>query len=78
MDTAQELVTSLADRFKLSDEDIARRVGSTQPTIWRVRSGKTKDCGATLYRSLLRLSEQLKVGAGDTAPEPEKKAAEMF
>jgi len=75
MDTAQEIVSSLADRFKLSDEDIAKRVGSTQPTIWRVRSGKTKDCGATLYRSLLQLREQMKVGASDVAAELHQEAA---
>jgi hypothetical protein len=75
MDTAQEIVSALAGHFKLSDEDIAKRVGSTQPTIWRVRSGKTKDCGATLYRSLLHLRNKLEVDASAPAHEPHQEAA---
>lgn len=77
MDTAHEVVMALNNRFDLSDAEIAKRIGSSQPTVWRLRSGKTKDCSADLYRKLclLRAEVSQKVGAGDTAPEPHKEAA---
>lgn len=70
MDTAHEVVKSIAAKTKLPDGEIARRAGSSQPTIWRLRTGKTKDCSADLYRRLCQLRDQslCKVGAGDTAP----------
>lgn len=77
MDTAHEVVTALSSRFEMSDVEIAKRIGSSQPTVWRLRSGKTKDCSADLYRKLCLLREEVaqKVGAGDTAPESHHEAA---
>ena len=55
--------------FGLSDAEIARRCSSTQPTIWRLRTGKTSEAGETLYRSLMALHAKLaaEVSAGETA-----------
>lgn len=59
METANEVINLLSGQFNLTDADIAKRVGSTQPTIWRLRSGKTKDCSADLYRNLYQLMKEL-------------------
>jgi transcriptional regulator with XRE-family HTH domain len=71
MDTAHEVVMTLSSAFDMSDAEIAKRIGSSQPTVWRLRSGKTKDCTADLYRKLCLLREEVaqsaeKLGAGDT------------
>lgn len=55
MDTARDIICALNSEQKLSDAEIARQVGSSQPTIWRIRTGKTADCSSALYRELLRL-----------------------
>jgi transcriptional regulator with XRE-family HTH domain len=71
MDTAHEVVMTLSAQFDMSDAEIAKRIGSSQPTVWRLRSGKTKDCTADLYRKLCLLREEVvqnvpKLGADDT------------
>jgi transcriptional regulator with XRE-family HTH domain len=60
MDTAQQIITEIVTNHALTDADVADRTGSTQPTIWRLRNGETKDCLASLYISLAQLREQLK------------------
>jgi len=59
MDTPHEVVTQLAGQFNLSDAEIAKRVDSTQPTIWRLRSGKSSDCSAFLFIGLVKLRDEL-------------------
>ena len=57
----QEIIKKISD-FGLSDGDIAKRIGSSQPTIYRLRNGISKDCMAALRKSLegllLDLSEK--------------------
>jgi hypothetical protein len=72
MDTPIQVVNAIRSRYRLTDAKIAKLVESNQPTVWRIRSGKTKDCSADLYRKLCVLREKLgkkskKLGAGDTA-----------
>jgi hypothetical protein len=78
MNTPQEVAAELAARFNLSDQDIAERVKSTQPTIWRVRTGISKDCSASLFIALVQLRDELVRGsaevAADAAPEPHQEA----
>ena len=47
----QEIIKQIAD-FGLSDADIAKRTGSSQPTINRLRNGISKDCMSALRKSL--------------------------
>ena len=47
----QEIIKKIAD-FGLSDADIAKRTGSSQPTINRLRNGISKDCMSSLRKSL--------------------------
>jgi len=88
MDTAFEVVNKITKLSRMSDAEIARRVKSTQPTIWRLRSEKSQDCSANLYRALCLLKDEIssaeKLGipgglpsgrAGDTAPETNQEAA---
>jgi len=59
MDTAFEVVNRITRLSGMSDAEIARRVKSTQPTIWRLRSEKSKDCSASLYRKLCLLKDEI-------------------
>lgn len=59
MDTAREIVSAIGKQFGLTDSDIAARVKSSQPTIWRLRTGRSKDCGSRLYTALRRLHTEL-------------------
>lgn len=68
MDTALKIIEDIS-AFGLTDKAIADSVDSTQPTIWRIRTGETQDCSASLYINLSNFRQKL--GAGDTA----KKAA---
>jgi transcriptional regulator with XRE-family HTH domain len=63
MDTAKAIVNQLY-AGGLSDAEIARRVSCSQPTIWRLRNGKSEDCRGRLYQSLLALREQIDVERG--------------
>lgn len=67
MDTARDVVFEL-NRFAISDTEIAKRVGASQPTIWRLRSGKAKDCSADLYRKLCLLRDQVKHESDESTP----------
>jgi len=58
MDTAHALITYLSEDLKLSDSEIARRASSSQPTIWRLRTGETKDCSSSLYISLMKIRDE--------------------
>ena len=49
--TTKEVLKKIGD-FGLSDPEIARRVGSSQPTIFRLRTGKSKDCMSNLRKAL--------------------------
>lgn len=69
MNTPQEVAAELAARFNLSDQDIAERVKSTQPTIWRLRTGISKDCSAFLFIALIQLRDELVRGAAEVAAE---------
>lgn len=70
MDSARDIVSVISETFQLSDDAIAKRVGSSQPTIWRIRTGKTLDCSSGLYRELCALRNSL-------TPEPEKAVARL-
>lgn len=61
MDTVQTILDELANAYDLTDSEIARRVESSQPTIWRIRTGQSKDCASSLYRALAELREELQV-----------------
>ncbi len=54
-----EILSDLKDKG-LTDSEIAAMANSTQPTIWRIRTGVTSDCGAILYASLLKLHGEYK------------------
>lgn len=64
MDSAQQVTSEIYASVK-SDAKIAAAVGCSQPTIWRIRTGKVGDCQATLYQSLVRYRDELLV---ETAP----------
>lgn len=55
MNTAQQIINEITASTGLSDSVIAKLVNTTQPTIWRIRTGVTEDCGAKLYMDLLAL-----------------------
>lgn len=60
MVTSAHIITALnGPPYGLSDAEIARRVGSTQPTIWRLRNGKTAAATEDLYRALLTLHAEV-------------------
>lgn len=59
MDTPTDIVKAIAETYKLTDQAIATRVGGTQPTIWRLRTGKSKTCGSDLYLALHALRAEL-------------------
>lgn len=54
----QEIIKKIAD-FGLSDADIAKRAGTSQPTINRLRNGVSKDCMSALRKSLEVLLSEL-------------------
>jgi hypothetical protein len=55
MDTAKDMIAEIQARHGLTDQALADLVESTQPTIWRIRTGETKDCAASLYMRLAAL-----------------------
>ncbi len=60
MVTSADIIATLnGPPHGLSDAEIARRVGSTQPTIWRLRTGKSAEAGEGLYRALTALHAEL-------------------
>ncbi len=59
MDTAKDIIAAIQTTHGLTDQALASLVESTQPTIWRVRTGDTKDCSASLYMRLFNLREAL-------------------
>ena len=59
MDTAKKIADEIADKFELSDSEIARRCNSSQATISRIRNEKVTQCGSTLYIELMQLREDL-------------------
>lgn len=61
MKTAQEIAIILANDFSLTDAKIAKMVGSSQPTIWRVRKGVMKNCSSSLYISMFQLLNELRI-----------------
>ena len=61
MDTAKHIINQLKDRHGLTDQAIAEHVDSTQPTIWRVRTG-ANDCTASMYIKLVQLLRRLDAG----------------
>lgn len=65
MDTAKDIIVRIQDSHGLTDQALADIVESTQPTIWRIRTGETKDCAASLYIALMLA--QKKLGSGATA-----------
>lgn len=62
MDTAQQIIIDLA-QLGMSDSDIAKEVVSSQPTIWRIRTGETKSCASDLYIALANLRSSVKKAA---------------
>jgi len=67
MKTPKELTAELYERFKLSDAEIAKRVGSSQPTIWRLRNGRTENCMSGLLNNLAGLHEELSSESSEDA-----------
>lgn len=65
MDTAHEVIMTISTEANLSDAEIAARVGYSQPTIWRLRAGKTKSCSSDLYRALCTLRAEIGCGGRD-------------
>ncbi len=59
MDTAKDMIAEIQARHNLTDQALATLVESTQPTIWRIRNGDTKDCAASLYMRLANLRTRL-------------------
>ena len=79
MDTAKHIINQLKDRHGLTDQAIAEEVDSTQPTIWRVRTG-TNDSTASMYIKLVQLLKRLDDGvhtAADAADAPGIKPCEL-
>lgn len=68
MDTAREIIDAIQSRHNLTDQALAARVESTQPTIWRIRNGDTKDCAASLYIRLVHLRQALDSPISPDAP----------
>jgi hypothetical protein len=58
MDTAKKILDSISHDYSLSDSEIARRVGTSQPTIFRIRSGA--DCFASLYIAICEFRDTLR------------------
>lgn len=63
MKSPKDLINDIGERYKLSDSEIARRVQSTQPTIWRLRTGATRDCMSGLRTRLEELHQDLQRAA---------------
>lgn len=59
MDTAKDIIADIQSRHSLTDQALATLVESTQPTIWRIRTGDTKDCSASLYMRIANLRRVL-------------------
>ncbi len=59
METAQDIIKAIQARHELTDQALATLVESTQPTIWRIRTGDSKDCAASLYIRLMNLRRTL-------------------
>ena len=83
MDTAQKIASDIYITG-ISDEEISRRIVAngaecSQPTIWRIRTGATKQCGSILYGELLLLREKIRGSSSavdaKSAPNSEVKAA---
>lgn len=49
MNSAQTLLNEIVARQPMSDEEISKIVDCSQPTIWRLRNGKSKSCNSDLY-----------------------------
>jgi hypothetical protein len=58
MDTAKNLIDAIQKSQLLTDRALADLVQSTQPTIWRIRTGATKDCAASLYLRLKAVKDK--------------------
>ena len=68
MDTARTIIDAIQSRHNLTDQALAALVDSTQPTIWRIRNGDTKDCAASLYMRLLHVRQSLDSTVSPDAP----------
>ena len=58
MDSAKQILDDISANYGFSDSEIARRVKTTQPTIFRIRNGA--DCYSSLYIAICRLRDSLK------------------
>jgi hypothetical protein len=59
MDTVKQIIDDLS-AFGMNDASIAAEVDSTQPTIWRIRTGATKACSSVLYSELSILRDRVR------------------
>ena len=59
MDTAKKVIDDLRRRYNFTDIEIANLAESQQPIIWRLRTGKAKDCMSSLYIRLCLLREKM-------------------
>lgn len=64
MDTVQRVVAFIAEHSDFSDAVIADKVGCSQPTIWRLKNGKSHSCSSDLYLKLCALRDSLKKDQG--------------
>lgn len=55
MTTVQTMLVALAEDKQMSDSSIATMVGCSQPTIWRLRTGKSASCHSDLYVAIATL-----------------------
>ena len=58
MESAANIIAQLKSRHELTDQAIADEVKSTQPTIWRIRTG-ANDSTASMYIKLVQMLERL-------------------
>lgn len=70
MTIVQSLLTDIEERSRMSDSKIAAAVGCSQPTIWRLRNGKSKTCSSDTYLAIVGLHDQV-MAPPDAAPAPE-------
>lgn len=60
MDSAKKILDEISDKYSLSDSEIARRVSTSQPTIFRIRNNKVDNCSSGLYIAICQLRDSLK------------------
>lgn len=60
MDTPKKLIDDLVQNHALSDSEIARRIHTSQPTIWRIRNEQVSDCSSSVYIALVHLRDELR------------------